>query len=67
MTKVTLKAFSFIDSLQPQLATFVGTTARGFLPIPNDSALYIEIAPGIAINTVTDVALKTTKVRPTLK
>jgi hypothetical protein len=67
MSKVTLKTFSFIDALQPQLATYVGTTARGFLPIPGDAALYVEIAPGIAINTVTDVALKTTKVRPAMQ
>lgn len=67
MSKVTLKAFSFIDSLQPQLATYVGTTARGFLPIPGDAALYVEIAPGIAINTVTDIALKSTKVRPAMQ
>jgi hypothetical protein len=67
LSKVTLKAFSFIDSLQPQLATFVGTTARGFLPIPGDAALYVEIAPGIAINTVMDVALKATKVRPAMQ
>ncbi len=67
MSKITLKAYSFIDSLQPQLATFVGTTARGFLPIPGDAALYVEIAPGIAINTVTDVALKATKVRPAMQ
>lgn len=67
MSNVTLKTFSFIDALQPQLATYVGTTARGFLPIPGDAALYVEIAPGIAINTVTDVALKSTKVRPAMQ
>jgi hypothetical protein len=67
MSKVTLKTFSFIDALQPQLATYVGTTARGFLPIPGDAALYVEIAPGIAINTVTDVALKSTQVRPAMQ
>jgi ethanolamine utilization microcompartment shell protein EutL len=67
MSKVTLKTFSFIDALQPQLATYVGTTARGFLPIPGDAALYVEIAPGLAINTVTDVALKSTKVRPAMQ
>ena len=67
MSKVTLKSFSFIDALQPQLATYVGTTARGFLPIPGDAALYVEIAPGIAINTVTDVALKSTKDRPAMQ
>ena len=67
MSKVTLKTFSFIDALQPQLETYVGTTARGFLPIQGDAALYVEIAPGIAINTVTDVALKSTKVRPAIQ
>jgi len=67
MAKVTLKTFSFIDALQPQLATFVGMTARGFLPIPGDAALYVEIAPGISINSITDIALKATKVRPAMQ
>jgi hypothetical protein len=67
MSKVTLKTFSFIDALQPQLATFVGMTARGFLPIPGDAALYVEIAPGISINSITDIALKATKVRPAMQ
>ena len=67
MAQVTLKTFVFLDSLQPQLATYIGTTARGFLPIPNDASLFIEIAPGIAINTVTDKILKSTKVRPAMQ
>jgi len=67
MSKPTLKTYIFLDSLQPQLATFVGTTARGFLPIPGDASLYVEIAPGIAINSVTDIALKSTKVRPAMQ
>lgn len=61
---IQLKTFVFLDSLQPQLATFIGTTANGFLPSPRDASLLVEIAPGIAINRVLDTALKATQVRP---
>jgi hypothetical protein len=61
---ITLRTYTFLDSLQPQLAAFTGKTARGFLPIPNMASLWIEIAPGISINRVTDVALKASTVVP---
>jgi hypothetical protein len=64
---ITLRTFSFLDSLQPQLASFIGTTAKGYLPVPFQASLFVEIAPGIAINRVTDVALKATKVKPALQ
>lgn len=64
---ITLRTYTFLDSLQPQLASFMGKTARGFLPLPGEASLFIEIAPGIAINRVTDVALKATKVTPALQ
>lgn len=67
MSKIQLKTYIFLDSLQPQLATFIGTTARGFLPIPGDASLFVEIAPGIAINTINDLVLKETKVRPAMQ
>lgn len=59
-----LRTFTYIDVLQPQLASFLQTVAAGFLPLQNQAALFIEIAPGIAINTITDVALKQTRVIP---
>ena len=59
---ITLRTYTFLDSLQPQLASFMGKTARGFLPVPEMAALFVEIAPGIAINRVTDVALKANEV-----
>lgn len=62
-----LRSYVFLDQLQPQLATFIGKTARGFPPVPTMASLWIEIAPGIAINRVTDVALKTTKVVPAVQ
>jgi len=67
MPAVTLRTYTFLDALQPQLATFMGKTARGFLPVPGQASLFVEIAPGIAINRVTDVALKATKVQPALQ
>jgi hypothetical protein len=56
-----------LDSLQPQLAAFMGSTAKGFLPVAGMASLFVEIAPGIAINRVTDVALKATKVKPAIQ
>src|SRR5215471_13380706 len=63
----TLRTYTFLDALQPQLASFMGKTARGFLPLPGMASLFVEIAPGIAINRVTDVALKATTVVPAIQ
>lgn len=67
MAAITLRCYTFLDSLQPQLASFMGKTARGFLPVPGQASLFVEIAPGIAINRVTDVALKATRVVPAIQ
>ncbi len=64
---VDLRAYIFLDSLQPQMAALIGSTARGFLPLPGDASLWVEISPGIEINRVTDIALKATKVRPAVQ
>jgi hypothetical protein len=62
-----LRTYCFLDALQPQQATFIGKTARGFLPVPFQASLWVEIAPGIAINQVTDAALKATRVQPAVQ
>src|SRR5262245_18561694 len=59
-----LRTFTYLDVLQPQLASFLQTVAQGFLPLEGQAALLIEIAPVIAINDITDVALKQTRVIP---
>jgi hypothetical protein len=64
---IKLRTYTFLDALQPQFATFIGKTARGFLPVPGQASLWVEIAPGIAINRVTDAALKATKVQPAVQ
>jgi ethanolamine utilization microcompartment shell protein EutS len=59
-----LRCYVFLDSLQPQFASFLGSVAQGFLPVPGQASLFVEIAPGMDIMRVTDVALKATDVRP---
>lgn len=61
---VDLRTYAFLDSLQRQHAAFLGTVAQGFLPLPGDTSLWVEISPGIEITRITDVALKATRVRP---
>ncbi len=61
---VDLRAYVFLDNLQPQYAAFLGTVAKGFLPITGMASLYVEISPGIEINRITDIALKSTRVTP---
>jgi hypothetical protein len=61
---VALRTYVFLNSLQLQHSGFLGTIAQGFLPLPNDTSLWVEISPGIEINRITDIALKSTKVRP---
>src|SRR5487761_2300896 len=63
-SNVDLRCFTFIDVLQPQLASFIATVAQGYLPVEGQAALYVEIAPGIEINRLTDLALKRTRVKP---
>ena len=59
-----LRTYVFLDSIQPQYAAFLGTIAQGFLPIAGMASLYVEISPGIEINRITDIALKSTHVTP---
>jgi len=61
---VDLRTFCYIDVLQPQLASFLATISQGYMPVERQASLYIEIAPGIAINRITDIALKATGVEP---
>jgi hypothetical protein len=44
----------------------MGTVAVGFLPLPGDSSLWIEISPGIEINRLMDIAMKAAVVRPSV-
>lgn len=59
-----LRAFAYIDELQKQLVGYIGTAARGYYPVAGQAAIFMEIAPGIEINSITDVVMKKANVRP---
>ena len=60
----TLRSYTFLDSLQPQVAAHICTTCRGYFPVPGVASLFVEIAPGMAIHRLMDVALKKTRAQP---
>ena len=64
---IEIRSYAFLDSLQPQYAAFLGTVAQGFLPLAGDASLWVEVAPGIEINRLTDIAQKSTNVRPAMQ
>jgi len=64
---IDLRTYSFLDSLQLQMASFISTVSRGYFPVAGQACCVIEISPGIEINRLTDIALKATNVRPGLQ
>ena len=62
--EITLRTYVFLNQMQPQFAAYQATVAKGYMPVSGMASIYIETAPGMPINRVTDVALKTTNVRP---
>ena len=58
-----LRSFIFLDQLQPQTMCYLGTWIRGSLPRTRMAAQIIEVAPGLDIEALTDVALKNTDVQ----
>ncbi|WP_028921264.1 BMC domain-containing protein [Pseudonocardia acaciae] len=58
-----LRSFIFIDQLQPQTMCYLGSWIRGRLPRTGMAAQVIEVAPGLDIEPLTDVALKHAEVQ----
>lgn len=61
---IDLRCFTYIDILQPQTTAFLATVSRGYMPLTGQAALLVEVAPGMDINVVTDIALKQTSCTP---
>jgi hypothetical protein len=59
-----LRAFCYLDSMQPQFASFVGTITQGDLPVEGMASLYVEMSPGNEVFRVVDIAVKGTDVKP---
>ena len=64
---IDLRTYIFLDSLQPQMASFISTISKGYFPVADQASCVVEIAPGIEINRLTDIALKATNVKPGLQ
>ena len=62
----TIRSYIFIDQLQPKTMCYLGSFVRGFLPRLNMAALVVEVAPGLEIENITDVAVKNVDVKPGL-
>ena len=59
-----LRAYCFLDRMQPQYAAFVGTVTQGDLPVEGMASLYIEMAPGNEVFRMLDIAVKATEAKP---
>jgi hypothetical protein len=59
-----LRAYCYLDRMQPQYAAFVGTVTQGDLPIEGMASLYVEMAPGNWVFRVVDIAVKATEAKP---
>lgn len=55
-----LRVYLLIEDLRRQFAAYLGTPtrARGYPPVEGQHSLIVEVAPGLAIERVTDLALK---------
>jgi hypothetical protein len=55
-----LRVYLLLEDLQRQFAAYLGTPtrARGYPPLEGNHALIVEVAPGLAIERVIDLALK---------
>jgi len=55
-----LRVYLLVEDLRPQFAAYMGTPtrARGYPPLEGSHSLIIEVAPGLAIERVIDLALK---------
>ena len=58
-----LRSNIFLDRLQPQTLAYLSTWIRGSLPRADMAAQVIEVAPGLDIEALTDVALKHANVK----
>lgn len=62
--QIELRGALVLDEMQPQFAATIAANSDGFFPIAGESAAWLEVRPGIVVNRLMDVALKSCDVRP---
>ncbi len=60
----SLRCYVYLDRMQAQFAAFIGTITQGDLSTEGMASLYIEMAPGMEVFRVVDIAVKATRARP---
>ncbi len=63
-TNFQLRAYCYLDRLQPAYAAFLGTVIQGDLPTEGMAAVFLEVAPGNEVFRLIDAAVKATRARP---
>ena len=63
-SSIELRGAVVIDHMQPQFAATVAANSDGYFPVAGESAFWLEARPGIVINRLMDVALKSCHVTP---
>jgi hypothetical protein len=61
---VELRGALVLDQMQPQFAAIIAANSDGFFPVEGQAAFWLEVRPGIVINRLLDVALKSCDVTP---
>jgi ethanolamine utilization microcompartment shell protein EutL len=63
-SEFSMRAYAYIDSMQPEFAAYVGATVQGSPPVAGMAELWIEVAPANEAFRLMDVALKAADVQP---
>lgn len=61
---IELRGAVHLDQMQPQFAATIAANSDGYFPVAGESAFWLEVRPGIVVNRLLDVALKTCDVKP---
>lgn len=61
---IELRGAVYIDQMQPQFAATCAANSDGYFPVGGEAAFWLEVRPGIVINSLMDVALKGCDVTP---
>jgi len=61
---VELRGAVHLDQMQPQFAAISAVRSDGYFPVAGESSFWLEVRPGIVVNRLLDIALKTCDVRP---
>lgn len=61
---IELRAAVHLDQMQAQFAATSAANSDGYFPVAGESAFWLEVQPGIVVNRLLDVALKSCDVTP---